>query len=431
MKTPKSNGPEKSAIKVLLTDTNRWALAARLAVGLSEVGCDIAALCPMPNHPLLKTRAVRKTYHYSGLRPIASLTEAIERFNPDIVVPSCDRGVRHLHELYARSRKIDGKRKIAELIERSLGDPRSYPIVSSRYELLSLARDLGVRVPRTSRANHPEELTSWQSQESFPWVLKADGTWGGGGVKVIEAPGQVEDFFTQLDRMFRLRRAFKRLTVNRDAFWLRPWWNRPEPQVIAQSYIYGRPANCAVVCWNGRVLAGFGVEVVNSEGLTGPASVVRVVDNQEMMSAAEKIASRLSLSGFFGLDFMIEEKSGHAYLIEMNPRVTPLCHLRLGEGRDMVNALWAELSGQPAQEAMPDTENELIAYFPETHETELPQACFLDVPRGEPELMQELLNPWPNRTLLYRMVNRMGKKSPSLMTSKELGKYSVHNSSLS
>jgi ATP-grasp domain len=403
-----------STVKVLLTDTNRWALAARLAISLSEAGCQVSALCPKPGHALLKTRVVQRTFSYSGLHPVESLAAAIEAVEPDIIVPSCDRGVGHLHELYARvQRRGEAGSKLAALIERSLGSPGSYSTVSSRYDLLTLAREEGVRVPNTIRVNAPEDLESWHALESFPCVLKADGTWGGGGVKIVFTPDEVRQSFAQLTRLFRLGYASKRLVVNRDSFWLRPWWNGSRHPVIVQSYIHGRPANCAVVCWEGRVLAGIGVEVVASDGLTGPASVVRVVDNAEMMFAAERIASRLGLSGFFGLDFMIEEGTGASYLIEMNPRTTPLCHLRLGKGRDMAGALWAQLSGEPFREAPPVTQNEIIAYFPEACKSELLQSCFEDIPQGEPELVQELLRPWPNRTILFRLFSRLNRPSTS------------------
>ena len=253
-----------ATVKVLVTDTNRWALAARLAISLSESGCQVSALCPKPGHALLKTRAVHRTFPYSGLHPLGSLTAAIEAVQPDIIVPSCDRGVGHLHELHAQvQHSAAAGSKLAALIERSLGSPASHSTVSSRYDLLTLAREEGVRVPNTSRVNTQEELEAWQGREPFPWVLKADGTWGGGGVKIIHTPDQVQQSFSELARMFRLGRAIKRLVVNRDSFWLRPWWNRSAHAVVAQSYIHGCPANCAVVCWKGRVLAGIGVKVVS------------------------------------------------------------------------------------------------------------------------------------------------------------------------
>jgi ATP-grasp domain-containing protein len=429
MNSLKSGASSVATAKVLLTDTNRWALAARLAIGLSEAGCQVSAICPTPHHALLKTRAVQRTFRYSGFRPLESLQDAIEAVEPDVIVPSCDRGVEHLHELYARAQsRGPAESKLAALIERSLGSPASYSIVSSRYALLALAREEGVRVPSTSRLDNAEELASWRARESFPWVLKADGTWGGGGVKIVLTPDQVQQAFTQFARMFRFGKTIKRLVVNRDPFWLRPWWNRFQHAVSVQSYIHGRPANCAVVCWKGRVLAGIGVEVLSSDGLTGPANVVRVVDNAEMKFAAERIASRLGLSGFFGLDFMIEEGSGALYLVEMNPRMTPPCHLRLGKGRDMAGALWAQLAGQPSPEAPPVTQNEKIAYFPQASSgnQELLQSCFQDIPQGEPELVQELLRPWPDRTLLFRLFSRLNRR-PTAPTAAETRQAPTHD----
>jgi hypothetical protein len=399
---------------VLLTDTNRWATPTRLAIGLSRAGCIVSAVCSPQGHPLSKTRVVRETFPYSGLRPLESLTAAIEATNPQIILPCDDRGVEHLHELHGRATRLGASGiDLARLIERSLGPPESYPIVSARYDLLRLAREEGLRVPDTSPINSMQDLQSWRESHPLPWALKADGTFGGRGVRIAKTPKQAEEFFSEITRMFGARRAIKRLVLNRDAFWLRPWWHNARPAVVAQAYVQGHPANCGVVCWQGKVLAGIGVEVVSAEGLTGPASVVRVVDNAEMMLAAERIAKRLGLSGFFGLDFIIEDATGYAYLIEMNPRCTPLCHLQLGKGRDMVSALYAQLMGQPIRETPAVTKNDLIAYFPQawTCASEYLKSSFHDVPKGEPDLLDELLQPWPDRSLMYRIGNRVLKKN--------------------
>jgi hypothetical protein len=396
--------------KVLLTDTNRWAGPARLAIGLAKAGCRISAVCPTRGHPLLSTRVVHETFPYSGLRPLESLAAAIEATEPQIIIPCDDRGVQHLHELYGRARSL-GKSGtgLTNLIEYSLGSPESYPIVSARCDLLRIACEEGVRVPDTKLLKTADDLESWQSGHRLPWVLKGDGTFGGRGVRIAHTRMQAEKFFSEITRLFTGTRAIKRMIVNRDPFWLRPWWNNCRPAIIVQSHIQGRPANCAFVCWKGEVLAGIGVEVVSSEGLTGPANIVRVVDNSEMMLAAERIARRLGLSGFFGLDFMIEDRSGATYLIEMNPRCTPLSHLQLGKGRDMIEALGAQLSGRPLQETSPVTQNNMIAYFPQAWQckSEFLQSSFQDVPQGEPDLVEDLLRPWPDRSLLYRIVSKV------------------------
>lgn len=405
-----SNQDGPPQVRVLLTDTNRWGLAARLAIELVETGCEVAAVCPSPSHALTKTSAVRRTFHYSAVRPIESLKAAVDAFDPDVVIPSCDRSVEHLHELYARALASNGAmNKTVELIERSLGSPDSHSVVSSRFRLMEIAREEGVLVPRSARIAGQQDLDAWSAQESFPWVSKADGTWGGSGVRIVRSPEEAQTSLNQLEQMARFRRAVKRFVVNRDAFLFRPWWNRTRRSIVAQSYIEGRPANCTVLAWKGRVLAMIGVEVVRSQGLTGPASIVRIVESDQMRFAAEKLAARLHLSGFFGLDFMIEGATGAAYLIEMNPRLAPPCHLRLDKGRDLVGALWAQLANQPLPAYPLLTQTGLVAYFPHgAHkQDEIPAACYLDKPQGEPELTKELLNPFPDRTFLFRLVQRI------------------------
>jgi len=101
--------------KILLASTMPWASGARLAIGLSRVGCKISALCASKD-PLRKTSAVDQIFPYSGFRPLRSVTAAIEVSCPQVVVPCDDRAVHHLHELY----KFRPSDAIAALIERSL-----------------------------------------------------------------------------------------------------------------------------------------------------------------------------------------------------------------------------------------------------------------------------------------------------------------------
>jgi hypothetical protein len=339
---------------------------------------------------------------------------AIEAFDPDIVVPSCDRSVEHLHTLHALSKSQGAPgEKIASLIERSLGPPESFAVVSSRFELLKVASAEGILVPDMIAVNDAADLKPWSSQTALPWVLKADGSSGGRGVRVAHSVVAAQQSFLELTERPRMLELIKRLILNRDRDWVLSDWRHSHPAVIAQSQIDGRPANCAVVCWQGKVLAGISLEVVRAKGPRGPATVVQVVESPKMMLAAERIASRLYLSGFFGLDFMIENGSGATYLIEMNPRCTPPCPLALGKGRDLIAAMWAQLTGQPLPESRPVTRKKRIAYFPQTgaamgglqdfghHET-----SYYDVPHGEPELIQELLHPWSERSIPGQMFDR-------------------------
>src|SRR6185312_3887611 len=139
----------------------------------------------------------------------------------------------------------------------------------------------------------------------------------------------------------------KRAVVNNDINLLRPCLLRQRPLVNVQASIRGHDATMAVACWRGKVLAAISFDVLHVWQPKGPASVLRLTDNREMPAAAEKIVSKLELSGLYGFDFMIEEEPGNAFLIEMNPRATQTCHLALGTGRDLPAALWSALSGEP------------------------------------------------------------------------------------
>jgi ATP-grasp domain len=410
---PNSRDKRRDAPVILLTDTSRYATPARMAIALSAAGARVDAICPPRDHCLRKTRAVRKIYPHSWFEPLDALESAIAAAQPDIVIPCDDRGVQDLHELYCRARKAGpAKKSIADLIERSLGPSASFPTVLSRHDLLKLAREENLRVPATQLVASLADLDAWGAAHAFPWVLKADGTCGGRGVRIVHSRPEAEQAFQEISRPPRVTGAMRRLILDRDAFWLRPWWKGTAPAVIVQTYVTGTPANCAAVCWQGQALAGLSVEVVSTQDATGPATVVRVVDNSEMSLAAARIASRLGLSGFIGLDFMIEEKTGAPYLIEMNPRCTPLCHLQLGHGRDMVASIFAQLSATPPRETAPATDKNLIAYFPRAwmFNKDLLPSCFQDIPQNEPDLVEELLHPQRNRRFIQRRLSRRRAK---------------------
>jgi formate-dependent phosphoribosylglycinamide formyltransferase (GAR transformylase) len=416
------------APKILLTDTSSFPGSSRLAISLSKSGCDVSAVCSIPDHPLLKVRSVRETFHYSSIRPLNSLQSAIEKCQPQIIIPCDDCAVQHLHELYVRARHLGTSgQNLAALIERSLGAPESYPVVSSRYALLALAREEGLPVPQTKLIQTLSDLKRWCVEETRSVVVKADGTWGGNGVRIAHTARQAQQFFLELSRRPNIFGVIGRLLLNRHRFWLRSWWTRVRPKTIGQQYICGRPGNCAVLCWNGRILAGITVEVVSTRHPNGPATVVRVVDNPQMLLCAERLAHRLGLSGFFGLDFMIENATETIYLIEMNPRCTQLSHIQLGRKRDLIGALSTQLSDQALQENPPVTQNDLIAYFPEawTCKSDVLQSSFQDVPLDEPDLTAALLRPSSARTFLGRSVDSFRRLATRVRTS---GTLCVRNS---
>jgi len=377
---------------VLIAASDRWLSTARLSIALSDAQFNVKAVCPQ-GHPLEHVRAVRQVFAYSGMMPLTSLAEAISAGQPDLVIPGDDLVVHQLHALYYRERaKGRAGKSICSLIERSLGAPDSFPVVYSRSRFMDLAEKEGVRVPKTRTIADLKELRSCGDRMGYPIVLKADGTSGGEGVRIVQTAEQAESAFRKLQAPPLLARVAKRVLLDRDTTLVLPMLTRRRSEVSAQSFITGREATSLVACWKGTVLASLHFEVLNKQDATGPASVVRVIDNPGMVTATEKMVRRLNLSGLHGFDFMLEAESGNAYLIEINPRTTQVGHLRLGAERDLPAALHAAISGIPTSETCKVTDKEMIAFFPQewlrNPASSFLQSGFHDVPWQEADLVR-------------------------------------------
>jgi hypothetical protein len=360
-------------------------------MAMADAGFRVEVVCPS-RHPVTLTGAAQRVHRYHGLRPLSSFEKAIEATRPDLIVPGDDLATRHLHQIHRNSAAREKGVAIRALIESSLGDPSSFPVVFERARLMGVARELGVLGPATRIINDTNDLLEWVSNRPFPIVLKANGTSGGEGVRIVFAEGEAKRAFRKLAAPPLLARALKRSLLDRDSALLRPSLLRRRSVVNAQAYAPGREATSAVACWNGAVVASLQFEVLEKAKSAGHATVIRVIENPHMANAAEQLVRKLKLSGLHGFDFMLEAESEKAHLIEINPRATQVGHLTLGLGRDLPAALYAMVTGQPVKPAPNVTENDTIALFPQEwiRDTASPflQSAYHDVPWRAPELVR-------------------------------------------
>lgn len=390
---------------VLIATTSRWFPTARLGMALARVGCTIDIVCPS-RHPIRVTHAVRQTLIYSGLSPLTSFAAAISTSKPDLIIPSDDIAVAHLHELYYREQQR-GKlgETICALIERSLGLSDNFPIVRSRTRFAELAKKEGIRVPDTETVANLEELGDYIARMGFPVVLKSDGTSGGEGVRIVWTADEAERAFRVLQAPPLLARAAKRALIDLDTRLIWPCLLRTRSVVNAQTFVAGCEATSTIACWGGRVVANLHFEVLSKHDSRGPSTVLRFIDNPDMSLATERIARRLNLSGIYGFDFMLEVQTGKAHLIEINPRATQVGHLALGPGRDLPAALHAAITGRTVQDSAPITEKDTITLFP--HEwlrdpkSPFLQSSYHDVPWEEPEFVRLCVGTRRKRDSLY------------------------------
>jgi hypothetical protein len=418
--------------KVVIATTTWWPQAARLAVALANAGAHVGAVCP-DGSSLAMVSGVRELFKYSALPTARSLAAALRTMRPDLVVPCDERTVAHLHELHLHelhrsecNRSAPADDFLRRLIERSLGAPQGYAATLDRGASLALAAQAGIRVPATRVLRSETELRAWCADRPLPTLLKADGTWGGAGVKLVDSPASAVAAFRRMTRPMASWRVAKFLLSNRDPFPLAGWLRRERPSIIGQDFVPGCPANVMAACWQGEVLEVVGVQVLDMAKQFGTATVIRPMIHAGMEAATRRLVRRLGMSGFCGLDFLIEAGTDEAHLIELNPRATQLGHLQLGPGRNLAVALLGRLRDEMVPRASPPqiapaaaTQNtgtqqtitqETIALFPQAWlsagAAPLLRSAYHDVPWDEPALVAELLRrPWEIRSPLARLTD--------------------------
>ncbi len=406
---------------VLLVTTCWWPTLARFAQLLARHGCTVALLSP-PSHPGRVLTDVR-LFEHSAFDPLRALSAAIGDSGASSVIPADDRSVNQLHRLHRQGTPAE-----RALVERSLGAPEGFAVTGSRVAFIELARRLGCAVPDDTALPCTAALDAWTRAHPPPWVLKVDGAWGGGGVRVVHDRPAAQAAFAELKSWLNGAKSLKRLAVDRDPFWLADWLGRRRhrpgeargPRVSVQAYIEGWPGDLAMLCLDGRVLAALCCEAVKVESERGPATIVRLVQRPELIDAARRIAAALGLNGFHGLDFVVEAATGRALLVELNPRLTPLANIRLdpraGVARDLVAAAATLFSGMPCPPPERLPAGDLVAHFPtaqraDSHDARLTD-CFQDIPVEDPALLAEMLRPiWPDRSLLARLLAALRRRS--------------------
>jgi hypothetical protein len=394
---------------VLLLATQAWPTGARLGLALHAVGFKVSIWSPR-SHPLLKTDLTDRHYPYAAVGR-DSLETAIVAANPHLVVPCDDPATSRLQQLAERALSDSRLHRVLTVIERSTGSAADLNKLTARAYVLEAAAQGGVAVPANARLTSSADLHSWFHQYGFPAYLKADGTFGGVGVRPVHTYQEAEAALRALDSPPSTPHALKQLAFYRDPSLVGPLLRRQRPAITVQRSVSGVDVNSAVFCWQGKVLASISMQAVATSYERGPSTVVRRIHNAAMDRAAEVLASRLKLSGFYGLDFILDGQSeygqsGTPWLIEMNSRATQTAHLALGPGHDLVAAAFAAVANVPLHPRPLLTTEDTIALFPQEWERDpaspLIRSAYYDVPWDAPALVQAYVNQRPGLRVLTR-----------------------------
>jgi glutathione synthase/RimK-type ligase-like ATP-grasp enzyme len=382
-------------VRVLVIAIEQSLLAARVSMALVNVGFRIATLSPR-GHFVRKLRRTKEHFSYHTRPRFKSTIRAIERWSPDLLVCADDLAVRELQILHQRmvTSKDKMRGSISKLIETSIGPATSFPAMVNKSDLLTRAKIEGVRCPTTVVLPASRGLSSAPAELTYPTMVKADRSHGGRCVRMVSSAINLRTavWELQIPYTWRLRRLIGALLGSKTLCKLMIPLRRT---ISLQQFIKGRPSNRAVICWRGKVLAGISVEAVEVTEEFGPASVVRTIEHPEMALAAERMVKCLELSGFIGFDFILDS-SDQAWLIEMNPRATPICHFSLDDDTNLAGSLYRHLTGACPRSTSVTFGRGLIALFPNEivrrASSEHLQFGQHDVPWEEPQLVRAALN---------------------------------------
>jgi hypothetical protein len=363
----------------------RYLLCSQLALSFRQIGFAVEVACDRQN-PVSLLRNVPPRHDLGVFSPLSlglwgaeiNIRRAIYRAKPDLVVPCDDQAARILRRIGAST---DGSTK--RLIERSLGPVAVYPLLDSRSAQIKFARRIGVRVPHSVDVGDAHSLAEAAEEVGLPAFLKRDGTWAGAGVTKIASEEELAAAWTPMSRAHTLGTAFANA---RDAGWRQSLAcvRDKRPTIQLQAAVAGRPANRAVLCKDGEVLAGISVVALETTSQTGPASVVRVIDSNEMAGIAAHLASHLKANGLLGFDFILTNE-GDAFFLEINARPTPSALLPIAGLPDLLALLFESTAGRSgfARDPIP---SHLIALFPHHGSLYLGEAYHY-LPHDEPHLI--------------------------------------------
>ncbi len=387
--------------KLLIFTTTWWASAALLAFRLQRAGFEVTLLCPR-GHPA-RAQPGLNCIDLPGRAVLRTLRDAIARTDPRMLVPMDDRAVRYVHALHDVADAA-----VRALIEASVGPPASFPIATSRPRFSAAARAVGMATPAEADVRSLADVHGHLARAGAPLVLKLDGTAGGRGVAFARTRREAARAFRRLHLKRSVAFAFKQLLVDRDPFWLVDWAAGRRPSLSAQHVVRGRSGDLAMFCLDGKVLGLAVAEAESCGGETGPSTFVHLADHPMLAVRARALAAELKLSGFFGLDFIVDAASGEEVVIELNPRMTALCGLAADRPDGPIAAAAAALLGSPAGPAGPERPRVRRAHFPfawlaHPGDRRLEQ-CRDDIPPAHPALIAEMLKQsWNHRGPVARL----------------------------
>jgi predicted ATP-grasp superfamily ATP-dependent carboligase len=278
-------------MSVLVTNArNRIAYNVVRSLGQKGVAVHVADF--VPRSMSFISRYAKSSFLYpSPFREpeafLRCMTEHIARLKPDVLIPVYEETF-----LLARHKDL-----LSPLVSFVLPDYSQILVAHNKHQWEPVARRLGIPVPPTYV---PEELRRGGTQDlRYPVLIKPKQGGGSWGIREVAS--------AQL-----LRELLERTT----------WADKPWNQFFIQERIAGH-THCVAMLFNkGALRAKVAYRQLRDYPSTGGQATRRVSQRHESAETHfERLLEELDWHGVCQADFIVEEKSGVPYLIDINPRL--------------------------------------------------------------------------------------------------------------
>jgi len=315
--------------KVLIIALNEnWTGISRLPSGLDRAGFEVYALCPRKSF-LAKTKYLKKailypTFTYSRSKLIYCwIVISILYFKPDLIVPGDEDSILALHSISNFFENIPFFFRISKIIRHSLTPSSFDSIILSKSDFQEQCKKWGLRSPENIILEDVSDALKNAKLFGYPVVLKHDSGYGGSGVYICENELDIKKHYFQIEK----NKKFKNFKVYFKKMFFVSIFNH-DNKISLQQYIEGQVGQSPFCAKNGEVFA-FNPMIRRETypGKTGPASVSEGYQNEDIEGFVKTVAENLQYTGFGSLEYMIENKTKKLFIIELNPRPTPTCHI--------------------------------------------------------------------------------------------------------
>jgi predicted ATP-grasp superfamily ATP-dependent carboligase len=215
----------------------------------------------------------------------------------------------------------------------ALAPESALEIANDKDRTLTVAQQLGIAQPRTTRISGTDELKSAGAELGWPFVLKPAVSWAGRAAERL-VPADVID----LPEATKFTQRFLDAGAG----------------VLAQEWVPGRREGVTLFIVGDEVLAACGHVAHRTSPPLGGASVIResIEVPVDMLDAAVRLAKQIGLQGVCEVEFRRDAK-GRPLLMEINARLAGTIENAVRAGVDFPLMIWRWATGldvAPVQE---------------------------------------------------------------------------------